>query len=169
MHRPVGQLRYPFVAHALTHHQLFKADASYQCTNDTYRKKIRMAWWNIFVLFPLGMTPFVLTATLLWSFGSNGLASAVLYTGAFVCLSYYVAYESLHWCMHLPRGRRVEFFSFFRRINGHHILHHRYMGKNFNVVLPLADLALGTLIVRSKMPFPQVRGASVPDVQPLPG
>jgi hypothetical protein len=40
------------------------------------------------------------------------------------------------------------------------------MHKNFNVVLPLADLLLGTLLLRSKVCFPQARGAAVPDVQP---
>ena len=52
------------------------------------------------------------------------------------------------------------------RLNGHHLPHHRYMHKNFNVVMPLADLRLGTLMLRSKIKFPQARGAAVPDVQP---
>jgi len=52
-------------------------------------------------------------------------------------------------------------------LNGHHLLHHRYMHKNFNVVFPLADLILGTLMPRSKTKFAQARGPSVPDVQPL--
>jgi hypothetical protein len=54
----------------------------------------------------------------------------------------------------------------FFRLNGHHLLRHRYMGKNFNVVLPLADLLLGTLPLRSPIQFKQARGPSVPDVQP---
>lgn len=41
------------------------------------------------------------------------------------------------------------------------------MNRNFNVVLPLADLCLGTLLLRSKVQFAQVRGESVPDVQPI--
>jgi sterol desaturase/sphingolipid hydroxylase (fatty acid hydroxylase superfamily) len=68
--------------------------------------------------------------------------------------------------MHLPRKRRIERSGIFFRLNGHHLLHHRYMHKNFNVVLPLADLCLGTLIVRSKVHFKQAEGASVPNVQP---
>ncbi len=54
----------------------------------------------------------------------------------------------------------------FQRLNGHHLLHHRYMHKNFNVVFPLADLVLGTLMLRAKTHFAQARGPSVPDVQP---
>jgi hypothetical protein len=40
------------------------------------------------------------------------------------------------------------------------------MHKNYNVVMPFADLCLGTLLLRSKFKFPQARGAAVPDVQP---
>jgi sterol desaturase/sphingolipid hydroxylase (fatty acid hydroxylase superfamily) len=80
---------------------------------------------------------------------------------------YYGAYEYLHWCMHLPRERRVERSGLFFRLNGHHLLHHRYMGKNFNVVCPLADLCLGTLLLRSPVAFAQATGPAVPNVQPL--
>ncbi|MGH7993446.1 MAG: fatty acid hydroxylase, partial [Limisphaerales bacterium] len=76
------------------------------------------------------------------------------------------AYEYMHWCMHLPKKRYVEHSGIFFRLNGHHLLHHRYMHKNFNVVLPLADLCLGTLLLRSKVAFAQARGPSVPNVQP---
>ena len=38
--------------------------------------------------------------------------------------------------------------------------------KNYNVVLPLADLCLGTLLMRSKVAFAQAQGPAVPNVQP---
>ena len=82
------------------------------------------------------------------------------------CTLYFTAYEYLHWCMHLPRKRHVERSGIFFRLNGHHLLHHRYLGKNFNVVLPLADLCCCTLLLRSKIAFAQAQGPSVPDVQP---
>jgi sterol desaturase/sphingolipid hydroxylase (fatty acid hydroxylase superfamily) len=68
--------------------------------------------------------------------------------------------------MHLPKGRHMERSGIFYRLNGHHLLHHRYMNKNFNVVLPLADLLLGTIRLRSKIGFLQPQGPSVPNVQP---
>jgi hypothetical protein len=40
------------------------------------------------------------------------------------------------------------------------------MRKNFNVVFPLADLCLGTLLLRSRIHFKQAEGPSVPNVQP---
>jgi hypothetical protein len=68
--------------------------------------------------------------------------------------------------MHLPRKRNVERSGIFFRLNGHHLLHHRYMRKVLKVVLPLADLLLGTLLLRSPLHFKQARGPAVPDVQP---
>jgi hypothetical protein len=119
-----------------------------------------MAWWNGPVLVLLSSTPF---AAVSWWLGHWGL----LIGGSATIAIYYGTYEYLHWCMHLPRRRAVERSGIFFRLNGHHILHHRYMHKNFNVVLPLADLCLGTLILRSKIRFAQVKGPSVPDLQPL--
>jgi hypothetical protein len=43
------------------------------------------------------------------------------------------------------------------------------MHKNFNVVLPLADWVLGTLLIRSKTRFAQATGPSLPNVQPIEG
>ena len=160
MHRPVWNFRYAFQAHAVVHHQIFKADHTYHLQNDKDKETIPMAWWNGPVLILIGMSPFTLFAWITgqWSF----LIGAITMFAAYYCF-----YEYIHWCMHLPKARRVEKPQFFQRLNGHHVLHHRYMHKNFNVVLPLADLCLGTLLLRSKTHFAQVRGPSVPDVQPL--
>lgn len=118
-----------------------------------------MAWWNGPALISMAMLPFVMAALLIghWSF---------LWGGILACSAYYGAYEYIHWCMHLPRKRHVERSGIFFRLNGHHLLHHRYMSKNFNVVLPLADLCLGTLLLRSKVHFRQAVGPAVPNVQP---
>ena len=48
--------------------------------------------------------------------------------------------------MHVPRA--VAFlrrFRWFRFLDAHHKVHHKYMLSNLNVILPLADLTLGTL------------------------
>ena len=159
MHRPVGKFTYPFRAHALVHHHIFKADHTYHLINDADKRTIPMAWWNGPVLVMVGIQPFVLTA---WLTGHW----AIFWGALPACAGYYAAYEYMHWCMHLPRKRSVERSGIFFRLNGHHLLHHRYMHKNFNVVLPLADLLLGTLLLRSKVHFKQATGPSVPNVQP---
>ena len=159
MHRPVPGFEYPFRAHAVIHHHVFKADHTYHLIHEPDKKTIPMAWWNGPAIVVGSMLPVLVLA---WLTGRWDAA-----VGAFLAFSaYYGAYEYIHWCMHLPKARRVERSWTFYRLNGHHLLHHRYMQKNFNVVLPLADLCLGTLLLRSKIKFPQATGAAVPNVQP---
>jgi len=159
MHRPICGFRYPFERHTLVHHQIFKADASYHLIHEQDKQTIPMAWWNGPVLVLVGLVPFLIASFFLQRW-------ALLCGAALAFSLYYGAYEYLHWCMHLPKSRRLERSWIFRRLNGHHILHHRYMQKNFNVVLPLADLLLGTLRVRAKFLFTQPQGPAVPNVQP---
>lgn len=166
MHRPLGSFRYPFEAHALTHHHIFKSDPSYHLIDQKDKHTIPMAWWNGIVLVAIsGILPFITSAL------SGNWSIMIIAT--LTVAGYYCIYEYIHWCMHLPLPRRrlVETFPLigwiFYRLNGHHLLHHRYMSKNnFNVVLPLWDLIMGTLLLRSRMIFDQARGPSVPDVQP---
>ena len=160
MHRPLGSFTYPFRTHAIVHHGTFKADHTYHLQHEADKETIPMAWWNGAVLIVIAMIPATLVA---WAVGHWALLAGA-------CLgmtSYYCVYEYIHWCMHLPKQRVVERSGIFFRLNGHHLLHHRYMHKNFNVVLPLADVCLGTLLRRSKVSFAQTRGPAVPDVQPL--
>src|SRR5580692_4895402 len=159
MHRPVRIFDYPFRKHALVHHHTFKADHTYHLIHEEDKHTIPMAWWNGPAIIAVGIMPFVLVT---WLVGSWGFVCG----GLLACASYYGAYEYMHWCMHLPKKRDIERSGIYFRLNGHHLLHHRYMHKNFNVVFPLADLCLGTLLLRSKVHFKQAEGPSVPNVQP---
>jgi len=161
MHRPLWKFDYAFRAHAVVHHITFKADHTYHLINEADKETIPMAWWNGPVLIVLNMLPVL---PLAWWLGQW----AILFGALTAFVIYYCAYEYIHWCMHLPKARRLERSWIFYRLNGHHLLHHRYMHKNFNVVLPLADLCLGTLLLRSKIKFAQPRGPAIPDVQPRP-
>ncbi|HEX7654378.1 MAG TPA: fatty acid hydroxylase [Verrucomicrobiae bacterium] len=159
MHKPVPGFEYPFRAHAMVHHHIFKSDHTYHVGREEDKKIIPMAWWNGPAIIGVGMMPICLLA---W-----GIHRWDACVGIFLALSlYFCAYEYMHWCMHLPKARRVEKSWIFYRLNGHHLLHHRYMHKNYNVVLPFADLCLGTLMLRSKIKFPQATGPAVPNVQP---
>jgi hypothetical protein len=159
MHRPLWGFRYPFHAHAVVHHQVFRADATYHLMRESDKETIPMAWWNGPALVLISALPFLVISFWFGQWGITvGAAAAVA--------AYYAVYERIHWCMHLPKARRLEQSWIFRRLNGHHLLHHRYMHKNFNVVLPLADLCLGTLLLRSKLRFAQATCPALPDVQP---
>ena len=159
MHSPFRWFRFPYEKHTLIHHRIFRADHTYHLVNEADKNTIPMAWWA---------GPAIVAACqllfLIWSLFSHKWGVWVGATTA--CTIYFTAYEYMHWCMHLPKKRHVERSGIFFRLNGHHLLHHRYMRRNYNVVLPLADLFLGTLMLRSRLHFQQARGPSVPDVQP---
>lgn len=162
MHKPLLGFSYPFRAHALTHHRIFQADETYHASRTEDKEKIPMAWWNGPILVTAASIPFLFAALIV-----SDWKIVVVY--ALTVGLYYGIYEYLHWCMHLPLRKRriIERWKFFYILNGHHLLHHRYMHKNFNVVFPLADWILGTLLKRSPLKFKQARGQTVPDVQPL--
>lgn len=162
MHRPLGKLVYAYKAHALVHHRIFKADHSYHLQDDKDKHTIPMAWWNGPVLIILFTIP---SCLLLLTDMHNKYWIPLMISIALAL--YYGTYEFLHWCMHLPKKRRLELWRIFRKLNGHHLLHHRYPHRNFNVVIPLADWILGTLVSRSQTRFNQARGPAVPDVQPI--
>jgi hypothetical protein len=159
MHRPFAKFTYAFERHAKVHHHIFRADETYVLKREEDKHTIPMAWWNGPVLVLVGSIPLVSFSWLSghWYFLCGSIPA---------CIAYYGVYEYIHWCMHLPRKRYVERSGFFFRLNGHHLLHHRYMHKNFNVVFPLADLCLRTLLLRSKIQFPQAEGPAIPNVQP---
>ena len=159
MHRPIGKFDYPFKSHALVHHRVFKADHTYHLLREEDKRTVPMAWWNGPVLVATCQIPFLAVS---WMTGSWGLVCGSL----FACGAYYGAYEYMHWCMHMSAKRNIERSGIYFRLNGHHLLHHRYMHKNFNVVMPLADLCLGTLLLRSNINFAQAQGPAVPNVQP---
>ncbi len=161
MHRPFFNFTYPCTSHRDVHHKLFKADHTYHVQKEEDKKKIPMAWWNGFALVSASSLPFWIIGYLVGHIWIISIPAVVTFA------AYYATYEYIHWCMHLPRKRNVERTGIFFRLNGHHLLHHRYMHKNFNVVLPLADLCLGTFLARSKTHFKQAEGPSVPNVQPL--
>jgi hypothetical protein len=172
MHTRRNLFPYPFISHETVHHRHFRADDTYHAHSKEDRKLVPMAWWNCLVLVPSWSLPILPLSFLFYSELSLWFKSLA------VLAAYYGAYEYLHWCMHVPKEKRrmIERLPLigwvFRYLNGHHILHHRFYkfkGKkwNLNVVLPFWDWVLGTLMVKSPKKFLQVKGPSVPDLQPL--
>ena len=170
MHKRVPWFDYPYKKHQIIHHRVFGWDDSYHLIFESQEEgDIKMELRTGVALILLAWSPDLLLAGILWIFGISIINIIVmLSTCLLVCIAYYVAYEYIHWCMHLPKNRRLEMSWVFQRLNGHHILHHRFMWKNnYNVVFPFADLIFGTLLTRSTTRFRQVSGPNVPDVQPL--
>ena len=72
---------------------------------------------------------------------------AFLITFGVTVALYYVGYEGLHYLMHKPTFPFIEHSGFFKFIKRHHAIHHVYMDKNLNVLLPIADFCLGSLVL----------------------
>lgn len=66
-----------------------------------------------------------------------------------VCAHHFV-WNQIHLEMHKPEHRFFRNWGVYKRLARHHYLHHKHPGKNFNVVLPLADYVLGTSVRASR-------------------
>ena len=125
-----------FRAHTMIHHQIYKDD-TYQ-THEEHPGHVPMSWWACPAMVAAHLPIFWLVQTL------TGIPS--LWGGVLAITAYFGIYESIHWAMHVPRAARLlNRFRPYRFLDAHHRTHHRFMLSNLNVVLPLADLALGTL------------------------
>ena len=139
-----------FTAHTLVHHQLCKHEDTFHITEPEQEEAMTFQWWAGFVLVSINMIPWALAALLLGRIGYPGWT--VMATIGATIYVYYLCYEGFHYLMHNPRWPWVENAGWFKFIKKHHQLHHIYMGKNFNVVLPFADLLLGTLVLNDPQP-----------------
>ena len=141
-----------FRAHTLIHHQVYKGDHTYSLAEGKEPEHVAMDWWALiaFLTFHLPLI-WAVQALTGWQCLWGGLAA--------IC-AYYGLYEYLHWCMHVPDQRPFEQWRVYRFLREHHRLHHVHMQKNLNVILPLADLTLGTL-------KRETRRADMPDAPAL--
>ncbi len=145
LHRP-WRPKDCFTTHTLIHHQLCKFDDTFHVVEEEQHEALSFAWWGGPVLIAINLAPWALLA---W--GLSAAHVALPYLPLLIALAvtitlYYVGYEGLHYLMHQPGlawlGRRW----YFRFIKRHHRIHHVHMDRNLNVLLPLADLVLGTLV-----------------------
>jgi hypothetical protein len=145
MHQPRWQ--YPFRAHALVHHGLFRTGSQYFLSDAKVVRKVRFAWWNAPMILILH-APAILYIEYL-------LGASIMFGALAAMVVYYSLYEYLHYCMHIPKGRWLEKTACFRWLDSHHHMHHKRHFNNLNVVLPLADIVFGSLIPASEhLPVP---------------
>ncbi len=140
-----------FTAHTLVHHQLCKHDDTFHVHDEEQEEALTFQWWGGPALVTLNALPwagawFLLRDVLSFQQGAGFVIG--FYASMF---SYYLAYEGFHYLMHKPSIGWIERSAPFRFIENHHRIHHAHMGRNFNVVLPLADLCLGTLMLRDPL------------------
>ena len=148
-----------FTSHTLVHHQLCKFDDTFQVHDHEQEEALSFAWWGGPVLITINVIPWVLIA---WGFSAAGIMPFnLLMPGAVaaVFLLYYIGYEGLHYLMHKPSIGWIERSRYFKFIERHHRIHHYRMDKNLNVLLPVADFLLGSLVLESPKPVGTPEGA----------
>lgn len=144
MHTKRKWFSYPFEAHTITHHGMYRGDEkTYVAHEGSDEKKIPMAWWNGLVMTAISTIPFAIIGYL------NSSKSIPIQIFCAVGL-YYCTYEYFHWCMHLPKQRWFECKQWYKNLNERHRLHHVSMGKNMNVILPVWDIFRGTYLAPFK-------------------
>lgn len=139
-----------FTNHTLIHHQVCKYDDTFQVTEEEQHESLTFAWWGAPVLIAINMLPWAVIA---WMVSLAGVAlpyAAFTLTIGAVVLVYYIGYEGFHYLMHKPSLGWIERSRPFQFLEKHHRIHHVRMNRNLNVLLPLADLMLGTYV--SEMP-----------------
>jgi len=137
-----------FTAHTLVHHQLCRHEDTFEVVEEEQHEALTFQWWGGPLLIAISMTPWAL---LWWWFHSLGWALPYLpfvVSTAVAFALYYAGYEGLHYLMHLPSIPWIERTRYFQFLKRHHKIHHIKMNRNLNVLLPLADLCLGTLVTR---------------------
>ena len=76
-----------------------------------------------------------------------------------VFLLYYIGYEGLHYLMHKPTFPWIERSRYFKFLERHHRIHHFQMARNLNVLVPVADFLLGSLVTEAAEPAGTREGA----------
>jgi len=133
---------YPYELHALIHHDLFRADETFHVGSMEALEHITFVPRDYLFLLLVNL-PVLLAVE--WAIGLPLAAG-----GAIGAMAYGLIFDGLHWCFHVPAKRWFEQLGLYRWIKRHHLLHHRHQDRNLNVVFPLADLCLGTLITRPR-------------------
>jgi hypothetical protein len=120
-----------FQNHAVLHHGRYYKVFNHEDDPHGRRTSIRLDLWIA-----------LLGGGLFWA-ATYPLDPVVGPVFASVALLHHLAWNCIHEEMHNPRPRwfaRTRFFRFFAH---YHWMHHRYPGKNYNVVFPGADFVFG--------------------------
>lgn len=139
MHHRTKGLGLVYQRHTQQHHHFFTHEAmAYESSHD-----FRMVLFPpVLLLFFLGGIASPLGA-LLFALGSPNVGWLFVATA----MGYFLTYEWLHFCYHLPAGHALARVPLLARLRRHHLAHHdlRLMGRyNFNITFPLCDRLFAT-------------------------
>jgi hypothetical protein len=140
MHRRIRWFSLPFELHAVQHHGLFGADHTYHAQDEDMKKH---------VLFVARDYIFLLAVNFPVALGVELFFGRPMVLGWFLAtLGYLQTFNMIHWRFHVPSETWFQRSRLFLWLKRHHLLHHENPKRNTNVVIPLADLCLGTLAMK---------------------
>jgi hypothetical protein len=148
LHRP-WLPKHCFTSHTLLHHQLCKYEDTFHIEDEEQGEAVHFNWWGGPLLLLINLAPWSLIA---WWLRASGLVLpyvVMLVTFGITFGLYYAGYESLHFLMHKPTFPFIERSAYFQFIKRHHRIHHARMDRNLNVLIPVADWLLGTLVTET--------------------
>jgi hypothetical protein len=139
MHHRKKGLGLVYRRHTQQHHHFFTHEAMAYASSHDFRMVLFPPVMLLFFLgaigTPIGALLFVLaTPNVGWLFVATAMG-------------YFLTYEWLHFCYHLPLEHPVARLPLLARLRKHHRAHHdlRLMGRyNFNITFPLCDRVFGT-------------------------
>jgi hypothetical protein len=139
MHGPRAGLRRLYQRHTLEHHRFFTHESM---TYESSRDFKMVLFPPVMLLFFLGAlaTPLGALFFLLFSRSTGWLFVTT-------AMAYFLSYEWLHFCYHLPEEHWASRLPFMPALRRHHTAHHdlSLMGKwNFNITFPICDWLFGT-------------------------
>jgi hypothetical protein len=139
MHKRQKLLPFPYELHAVQHHSLFGADASYHAAEGDPRLEHVDFVPRDYILLLIANAPIYLAVEFV-----TGLP--VAFGASLATLAYLQAFNSLHNRFHVPKDTWFQRTWFFRFLKRHHLLHHEGANRqNWNVVLPVADFVFRSL------------------------
>jgi len=162
LHRPKRPYAF-FHYHTLVHHQLCKNEDTFHVTEPKQKEALTFEWWACPALMAINTLPWVGLSFGLGMFGLALPRAALLISVASTLLAYYILYEGMHVLMHVEGLGWAERFLPFKFLKRHHFIHHLHMSRNFNVVVPLADLLFGTL--ETRVPVQAHNAVTAPQVE----
>lgn len=123
-----------FREHAILHHGTYYKEFDHE--PDDYGRDL-----NLHLSLGSGIVrtmPFWLLLALVSIPGSVAFVSVL-------CI-HHLTWNLIHEEMHKPKNSFFSNWPLYKFLARHHYLHHKYPGKNFNVVIPFADYVMGTHI-----------------------
>jgi hypothetical protein len=139
LHRRRIGLSHAFVEHTLRHHRWFDDGDIEARSGPDYHQILFPVWGVVLIQYGLNL-PLCLVLSSLAGDLIGGL-------GLCIGAGFFFLYEAVHAICHFPADHPLFRVGIIRRVREHHRRHHApsLMGhKNFNIVVPVWDILLGT-------------------------